>query len=91
MNLSFSEVINALRSGIFTAQQYSELNHAAVDGHRQKQRQEVHTFRYGEKVSFRSRSGFNVEGTVSKVNQTTVSVRTTAGQYRVPPSLLIRA
>jgi hypothetical protein len=48
-------------------------------------------FRVGDKVKFFSRKGFEVTGTISKINQKTVSLKTDYGSnWRVSSSLLER-
>lgn len=53
-----------------------------------QQQRAVSAFSKGDKVSFVSRSGDKIFGTVLKVNQKTVTLSTPVGQYKVSGSLL---
>ena len=57
------------------------------------QRTKVHAFSKGDKVYFSSRkTGGNIQGTVTKVNQKTIDVLSTTGaKWKVSPSLLHKA
>lgn len=51
----------------------------------------AHSFMKGDKVSFKTRNGETVTGTVAKINQKTVTVNTPTSQWKVSGSLLRRA
>lgn len=51
------------------------------------QAREVHKFSIGDKVMFVARGG-TIRGTITKINQKTVRVATSQGDWRVAPSLL---
>ena len=53
-----------------------------------QQQRAASAFSRGDKVSFQSRTGDKISGTVVKVNQKTVTVSTPVGQYKVSGSLL---
>ena len=53
-----------------------EAQNALQVRYRELQRRSALSFRVGDKVSFKSRSGDTITGTVSKVNQKTVAVKT---------------
>ena len=71
-----------------------EAQNALQVRYRELQRRSALSFRVGDKVSFKSRSGDTITGTVSKVNQKTVAVKTVstlnspASNWKVSPSLL---
>lgn len=50
----------------------------------------AHSFEKGDKVSFKTRSGETITGTVAKINQKTVTVNTPISQWKVSGSLLRR-
>lgn len=58
---------------------------------RELQRRAAVSFRVGDKVQFKSRSGQIITGTVQKINQKTVSVNTPTSNWKVSASLLQRA
>lgn len=51
----------------------------------------AHSFDRGDKVTFTTRSGEKIVGTVAKINQKTVTVNTGTAQWKVSGSLLRRA
>jgi hypothetical protein len=81
---------NNLRSQIFgmNMQELAELNGLICDTMRRLQRTAARSFRMGDLVSFVDRNGRTLSGTVIKVNQKTVSVRSGNTTWRVTGSLL---
>lgn len=58
---------------------------------RELQRRAAVSFRVGDAVKFQSKTGRTISGTVTKVNQKTVSVKTADSNWKVSASLLQRA
>lgn len=58
---------------------------------RELQRRAAISYRVGDKVSFISRSGETVTGTVLKINQKTISLKSGYTTWKVSPSLLRKA
>jgi hypothetical protein len=67
-----------------------EMNRAIIFALRGRRREEAQKFRFGQKVHFfASRTGEKINGTVERVNQTSVSVAVAGGLgWRVAPGLL---
>lgn len=62
-----------------------------LNARRQVKRAEVIiTFRIGDKVSFKGRYNIPTEGTVTKINPTTVIVQTEQGSWKCAPTLLTK-
>lgn len=55
---------------------------------RELQRRAAISFRVGDKVAFTAKTGKTVTGTITKINQKTVSLRTIDANWKVSPSLL---
>jgi flagellar basal body P-ring protein FlgI len=55
---------------------------------KQIQYNKAREFMKGDKVKFNSRTGEVVHGTVVKINQKTVTVKSATNQWKVSPSLL---
>lgn len=53
-------------------------------------KREATAFKPGDNVSFMSKRGTRIIGTVIDINTSTVSVKTDVGTYRVSPSLLTK-
>jgi len=58
---------------------------------RELQLRAAHSFRIGEKVTFKTRTGEIVTGVIKKINQKTVSVQTATTNWKVSASLLKKA
>lgn len=58
---------------------------------RELQRRAAVSYRIGDTVKFQSKTGKTISGTVTKINQKTVSVRTVDSNWKVSASLLQRA
>lgn len=87
--------MSAATKAIFAIDSIAELNEvqsALNVRFRELQHRAAISFRVGDKVKFQSRTGNTISGTVTKVNQKTVSVVATTGHnWKVSGSLLQRA
>ena len=85
----------SINKAIFAINSIAELNeiqNALNVRFREIQRRAAISFRVGEAVKFQSRTGKIVSGTVTKINQKTVSVIASTGHnWKVSASLLQRA
>jgi hypothetical protein len=55
---------------------------------REKSRTAASNFKTGMSVQFQDKTGITIEGTIEKINRTSISVVTKFGMWRVHPSLL---
>lgn len=73
-------------------QELTQLNRMVValikSKHSEDNRTAIYSFRSGDLVNFNSRSGMKVNGEVMQVKRTKVVVKTPAGNYLVPASML---
>lgn len=85
------EINAAILSGEFSDEDFRSI--IATINYKSKERQAraSRSFRAGEKVFFTTRSGEKITGTVLKVNQKTVSVKTATTTWKVSGSLLNKA
>ena len=84
----------SINKAIFAIDNIDDLNevqNALNVRFRELQRRAAVSFRVGDKVKFKSRAGLMVSGTVTKINQKTVSVSTPTSNWKVSASLLQRA
>lgn len=85
----------SINKAIFAIDSIAELNeiqNALNVRFRELQRRAAISFRVGDSVKFQSRTGKTISGTVTKVNQKTVSVLASTGNnWKVSGSLLQRA
>lgn len=58
---------------------------------RELQSRAAHSFNRGDSVTFTTKSGQKITGTVIKINQKTVTVKTATTEWKVSGSLLRRA
>ena len=73
-------------------QELTQLNHLVVSLIKAKQnddnRSAIYSFRAGDSVSFSRHPGLKINGEVMQVKRTKVVVKTPAGNYLVPASML---
>lgn len=82
--------INKAIFAINTLDELREVQNALTVRFRELQARAAHSFVRGDKVSFKTRNGETITGTVAKINQKTVTVNTTTSQWKVSGSLLRR-
>lgn len=88
--MSAFEITNSILHGNFTAEEIRALSNAVSFKFKEMQRRAAVSFSKGDKVTFTTRNGEKVTGTVARVNQKTVTVNTTTSQWKVSASLLRR-
>lgn len=80
----------AILTGNFSDEEFRSIIAAVNYKSKERQARAVHSFRVGETVKFKLKSGQVLEGTVQKINQKTVSVKTATSIWKVSGSLLSR-
>lgn len=83
-----SDVNAAILNGNWSQAELSMLIKAINYKSKELQSRAVFSFRKGDKVSFNTRSGETITGTVARVNQKTVTVNTPNSQWKVSGTLL---
>ena len=86
-----SQINAAILSGSFSPEEIRSMSQAVSIKFKEMQRVATVRFAKGDKVSFDTRSGEVITGTVARINQKTVTVNTPNSQWKVSGSLLRRA
>ena len=81
---------SAILAGNFTAEEIRSISNAVSYKFKEMQRAATVRFAKGDKVSFETRSGEIVTGTVARVNQKTVTINTPTSQWKVSSTLIRR-
>ena len=85
------EIVRAIVTGSFTADEVRSFYDAYKFANNQLARKNTFALRRGDTVKFTSRGGSVVTGTVEEVKIKNVIVRTGHTRYRVPASMLTAA
>lgn len=85
------DINSAILAGNFTDEEFRSIIAAVNYKSKERQARAAHSFRAGDKVCFTTKYGEKITGTVLKVNQKTVSVKTATTTWKVSGSLLSRA
>lgn len=83
-----SEINSAILNGNWSNEEIKSFVQAINYKMKEAQSRAVYSFRIGDKVSFTTRSGELIKGTVSKINQKTVTVNTSTSTWKVSGTLL---
>lgn len=84
-----SEINKAILSGNFSPDDIRSIQQALKAAYSNMQTREKFSYRVGEEVTFKARSGEYISGKITKINQKTINVRTNTGmEWKVSPSLL---
>ena len=86
-----SKINAAILAGNFTAEEIRSISQAVSVKFKEMQRVATVRFAKGDKVTFTTRSGEVITGTVARIHQKTVTVNTPNSQWKVSGSLLRRA
>lgn len=86
-----SAINTAILTGNFNADELKSIQNALKAAYGRMQTVAKFSFIRGDKVTFTTRSGEKVVGTVAKINQKTITVNTVNSQWKVSPSLLKKA
>lgn len=83
-----SEINKAILSGNFSPDDIRSIQLALKAAYSTMQTREKFSYRVGDEVTFKDRSGHYITGKVAKINQKTITVNTSTTQWKVSPSLL---
>ena len=86
-----SQINTAILAGSFSAEEIRSISQAISIKFKEMQRVATVRFAKGDKVTFQTRGGETITGTVARINQKTVTVNTPNSQWKVSGSLLKRA
>ena len=87
-SVASNRIINDIYSSNLTLDDLFDISHAINYTVRQIQANKAREFMRGDKVKFTSKTGVVVNGTVVKINQKTITVKSDTTQWKVSPSLL---
>lgn len=86
--MTVTEISKAILNGNFSPEEIRSIQMALKAAYSNMQTREKFSYRVGDEVTFKSRSGQYITGKVAKINQKTILVNTPISQWKVSPSLL---